>query len=104
MRATATIAVGGLIRRLLSRLPYGRELTLNGKEATVVFRPGDQSRLKVVEGAIIITQRQDHLLDLAKLLQPYAGVYPVPGLKNVVIQVLRTEITDSDGKIVDVVE
>src|SRR5262249_14537885 len=35
-----SIAVNGLSRRLLGRLPYGRELTLNGKDATVVFKPG----------------------------------------------------------------
>jgi hypothetical protein len=99
-----SIAVDGLSRRLLGRLPYGRELTLNGKDATVVFKPGKQSRLKLVEGAVTITLREDHLAELVESLRPHAGLYPVPGLKNVVLQVLRTEITDRDGKVVDVVE
>lgn len=99
-----TIAVDGLRRRLLGRLPYGRELALNGKDARVVFRPGKQSRLKLVEDAVTITLREDHLAALAKSLKPHAGIYPIPGLKNVVLRVLRTEITDSDGNVVDVVE
>ncbi len=99
-----TIAVDGLNRRLLSRLPYGRELTLNGKDETVVFKPGKQSRLKLVEGAVTITLREDHLAELARSLRPHAGLYPIPGLKNIVLHVLRTEITDRDGKVVGVVE
>lgn len=99
-----SIAVDGLRRRLQGRLPYGRELTLNGKDATVVFKPGKQSRLKLVEDAVTITLREDHLAELAGSLQPHAGFYPIPGLKDVVLHVLRTEITDRDGKVVDVVE
>jgi hypothetical protein len=99
-----TIAVNGLKRRLLGRLRYGRELTLNGKDATVVFKPGEQSRLKLVEDAVTITLRGDHLVELARSLQPHAGLYPVPGLSNVVLQVLRTEIKDRDDKVVDIVE
>jgi len=99
-----TIAVEGLERRLLGRQPYGRELTLYGKNATVVFRPGKKSCLKVVEDAVKITLRQDHLMELAQSLEPHAGLYPVPGLKNLVLQVLKTEIKDRDGKVVDIVE
>jgi hypothetical protein len=99
-----TIAVVGLKRRLLGRLPYGRELTLNGKEATVVFRPGDQSRLKLVEDAITITLRRDDAVQLAESLQPHAGRYPVPGIKNLVLEVVKTEIKDQDGNVVEIVE
>jgi suppressor of fused len=99
-----TIAAVGLKQRLLSRLPYGRTFTLNGKDATVVFKPGTQSRMKLVEDAVTITLREDHLVDLANSLQPHVGVYPVPGLKNVVLEVVRTEIKDEDGKVVEIVE
>jgi hypothetical protein len=99
-----TIAVDSMKRRLLTRLPYGRELTLNGKDATVVFRPGKQSRLEVVEDAVTITLQANDLVELAGSLEPHAGLYPVPGLENVVLQVLRTEITDEDGNVVQVVE
>jgi suppressor of fused len=98
-----SIAVDGLTRRLLGRLPYGRELTLNGKEALVLFKPGRQSRLKLVEEAVMLTLREDHLAELTKTLQPHAGLYPIPGVKNGVLEVLQTEITDRHGKVVDVV-
>jgi hypothetical protein len=99
-----SIAVDSLRRRLLGRLPYGRELTLNGKDATVLFKPGKQSRLRLVEGAVAITLREDHLLELTESLRPHAGLYCVPGVNNMVLQVLTTEIKDRDGKVVDIVE
>lgn len=99
-----TIAVDSLKRRLLSRLPYGREFTLNDKNATVVFKPGQQSRLQLVEDAVTITLREDHLVEFAGALQPHAGIYPIPGLKKAVVEVVRTEITDRHGKVVEVVE
>jgi hypothetical protein len=98
-----SIAVNGLSRRLLGRLPYGRELILNGKDATVIFKPGKQSRLRLAEDAVTIALREDHLVELAQSLRPVAGLYPVPGLKNVIVEVLRTEITDRDGNVVEVV-
>jgi hypothetical protein len=99
-----SIAVDGLKRRLLSRLPYGREFTLDGKDATVVFKPGTQSRMTLVEDAVTITLRENHVVDLARSLKPHAGLYPVPGLKNVVLQVLTTEIKDKDDNVVNIVE
>jgi hypothetical protein len=99
-----SIAVECLRRRLQSRLPFGRELILNGEGATVVFKPGKQSRLVLVEEAVTITLREDHLAKFTASLQARAGFYPVPGLNKVVLQVLRTEITDEEGKVVDVVE
>jgi hypothetical protein len=98
------IAVETLKRRLLGRLPYGRELVLEGKDAAVVFKSGKQSRRRLVEDAVTITLRDDHVRELAELLEPHAGLYPVPGVKDLVLQVLRTEITDEDGNVVDVVE
>lgn len=91
-------------RSITAWIASGRELTLNGKNATVVFKPGKQSRIKLVEDAVTIILRDDHLRELAKSLQPHAGHYFVPGLKNVVLLVLKTEIKDSDGKVVDIVE
>jgi hypothetical protein len=99
-----SIAVKGLSRRLLGRPPYGRELVLNDKEATVIFKPGKRSQLKLAEGSVTIVLREDHLVEMVRSLQPHAGFYPVPGLKNLVLQVLKTEITDQDGKVVNIVE
>lgn len=98
-----SIAVEGLSRRLLGRLPFGRELVLNGKDATVVFKPGEISKLELVEDAVIMILRPEHLAEFVQSLRVRAGRYPIPGLADVVVEILRTEITDNDGKVVDVV-
>ena len=69
----------------------------------MLFRPGKKSRLKLIEDAVTIILRDDDVVELANSLQPRAGVYPVPGVKNVVLQVLKTEVEDRHGKVVDVV-
>jgi hypothetical protein len=61
-------------------------------------------RVVLAEDAVTITLREDRLVELARLVQPHAGINSVPGLKNVVLQVLKTEITDRHGKVVDIVE
>lgn len=99
-----SIAVNNLKRRLLGRLPYGREFILNGQDATVVFKPGKQSRLKCVEDALTITLQENHLAELIQSLQPHAGLYSIPGFREIVLQVVKTEITDRDGNVVEVVE
>jgi hypothetical protein len=99
-----TIAVAGLGRRLLGRLPYDRELVLNGKNATAVFKPGERADLQLVEDSVTITLRKDQVTELALSLRPHAGVYRIPGLKSAVLEVVRTEITDRDGKVVEIVE
>ena len=48
-----------------------------------------------------MTLREDHLAGLGQMLQPRAGLYPIPGVNNAVLQVLLTEITDRDGNVVD---
>jgi hypothetical protein len=99
-----SIAVDALKRRLMGRLPYGRELTLNSSEATVVFKPGPESRLELVEESVVITLSDDHVAEFVRSLEPHAGRYPVPGVKHLVVQVRSTEITDRHGKVVDVIE
>jgi hypothetical protein len=99
-----TIAVESLCRRLRSRLPYGRELMLNGKDGAVLFEPGEQSGLTIDDDAVTITLRTEDLTKLVDALRPHAGVFTVPGVDNVVLEVLRTEIKDSDGNVVEVVE
>jgi hypothetical protein len=98
-----SIAVDSLKRRLLGRLPYGRELTLNDKDATVVFKPGKQSRLRLVEDAVTVTLRDDHLREFVETIQPRAGRYPIAGVKSAILEVLKTEIQDRDGNVVDIV-
>lgn len=98
-----SIAVDGLCRRLLGRIPYGRELVLNGPDATASFRPSEQSRLRLVEGAVSMDLTAEHALELCNSLRPQAGTYAVPGVSKVVIEVAPTEIKDSTGKVVEIV-
>ena len=52
----------------------------------------------------MIALGREQVVELARSLEPHAGVVVVPGLKSVVLQILKTEITDRDGKVVDIVD
>lgn len=99
-----SIIVDALRRRLLSRLPFGRTYTLEDSEAVAVFKPGEPSSVSLAEGAVIVTLSNPDLQNFSETLQPHAGVYPIPGIPDAILQVTRTEIKDRDGNVVDVVE
>jgi hypothetical protein len=99
-----SIAVARFRKRLLGRLPFGRELALHGKNASVHFEPAAQSRYRADEHELVIELSDADLRRFADSLHAHAGVYPVCGIPNLVVEVLRTEIKDSDGHVVEVVE
>ena len=57
-----------------------------------------------VEGAVTISLSNEDLNELTKSLEPHAGIHPVPGVTNLALQVLKTEIKDRDGTVVEVVD
>jgi len=99
-----TIAVEGFKRRLLGRLPYGRELVLSDKEATAVFKPAKKSQMKLVEDAVTISLSDEDLQVFTSGLEPHAGVHNIPGIRDLIVEIVRTEITDGDGNVVEIVE
>lgn len=98
-----SIAVDSLSRRLLGRLPFGRELTLNGKDATVVFLPGDTSLMQLHEDQVTLRLTNQDAERFAAVLQPKAGTYPIEGIADCLLEVTRTEIRDRHGKVVEIV-
>jgi hypothetical protein len=100
-----SIAAEDFGSRLLGRLLFGRELVLNGDDGTVVFQPGEKSSWRLVEGALTVTLQDDDVVAFADSLEPHAGVYPIAGVEDEVhLHVLKTEIKDRDGNIVEIVE
>ena len=79
------------------------QVNLSGGQRPAVRIQADTQAL-AAKGIGIDTLRPDHLTELTDALRPKAGTYPIPGLKNAVLEVLRTEITDNDGNVVEVVE
>jgi hypothetical protein len=106
---TATLTLGArgvqaLLPKLRSRLAHGRDFTLVGREFSVQFRaadragwkPGRDNRLKIdLSPAALATLRRS--------LEPVRGRYQWPELPGFTLEVRPSEITDSEGKVVEVI-
>jgi hypothetical protein len=100
-------AVGDFGSLLLGRIGHGRTLAVIGKDAVVVFEPGDRGHLKVDDGeqgsVLHVKLTSADANGLSERLQPKAGIYEVPGIPGLEILVERAEIKDSDGRVVEVI-
>ncbi|MBX6387250.1 MAG: suppressor of fused domain protein [Microbispora sp.] len=100
-----TIRLGALpapsiAEALRRRLPYGRDLIVQGTEARLWFRPGDAySAVEIDDEALAITVPESGLEtvldDLAAALPAEAGRRAVPSLPGLVIDIERSVIRDS---------
>lgn len=88
---------------LPARLPFDRPLLLIGRDARVKFVPGAQCAVAEESGQLQVVLDADTCRGLVASLRPQAGIYPVPGFDAVVLKIVRTEIRDSDGKVVEVI-
>jgi hypothetical protein len=102
------LGVQSLIRQLRGRLVHRRRLLVIGKggksENVASFRPADDSSVSVgEEGVLQIDVPPAVAIEISETLHPHRGIYrwsPLPGLE---IEVIPTEIKDSEGRIIRVV-
>jgi hypothetical protein len=88
---------------LPGRLPHGRGLAVDAPEGGVLFRPTDapDDELSVTEaenGYAEVRLPEAAAADLAATLRPVAGEYPVSDA--LVIEVVKSQIRDQDGNVV----
>ncbi|GLW64856.1 hypothetical protein Arub01_31000 [Actinomadura rubrobrunea] len=80
---------------LRGRLPYGRDLVVSGRDAHVVFRPGDAFAAREIDdSALELTVPASALDDLVAALPAEAGSRPVPSLPGLVVDIEPTALRD----------
>ena len=98
-----SIVVESLRRRLLGRIPFGRRLCLWGEDASVRFEPSGTCSWRQHGNELDLAISETAARQLADTLRPLAGRYEVPDIQGLTFEVLRTEVTNEDGDVVDVV-
>ncbi len=92
-----------VLRNMLrARVGKGRGLFLQGTNEAVQFRSGLQPGVEIEEGIPCVTLTKEELEELCKVLQPHAGIYPLPGFP-VTIELVPTKIRDQDGNVLEVI-
>ncbi|WP_186332324.1 suppressor of fused domain protein [Bordetella genomosp. 13] len=85
------------------RLPFDRNLRLLGGRMSVLFQPGDANALRTEDNVLYITLDGAALAEIAQLLQPRRGEYPLKSFKGLRLDVRPTEIKDPKGNVVQTI-
>ncbi|MEU8802480.1 suppressor of fused domain protein [Spirillospora sp. NPDC048819] len=87
---------------LRGRLPFGRELILQGDDARLTFRPGDVYAVEEpLQGALDVHVPLAALDDLTAVLRPVAGRTAVASLPGLTVEIVPTVIKDRYGNDTD---
>lgn len=98
-----------LVALLPLRLPFGRTLRVAGHEWQLLLEPAGADGKNAVEwpgegeGAVVLHLTDATVQQFAQTLQPRESRYVLPLLPEVEWQVEKTTITDSTGKVVEVI-
>ena len=96
-------AVESLLPKLRSRLAHGRDFVLVGKEQALRFRAAKEWKWAVRDGTPTLDLSPAALAALRERLPVKRGRYEFPELPSVVFTVVPSEITDPEGRVVEVV-
>jgi suppressor of fused len=104
LRLTVGARGAGPLRRLLPlRLPFGYGFGLAGPGKYVDFRPAAALNWEVGKDRLQLSLPPPLVAAIAADLQPRRGVYSWPGFEGFSIEVVPSEITDAEGKVIEVV-
>jgi len=103
----AAVTIGGTAAQELaiglpSRLPFGRALTLAGKQA-LRFEPASRWSWRAEQHALVVSLPADACAELLAGIAARRGSYSWEKLPGLVVTVIPSEIKDRDGQVVQVV-
>lgn len=92
--------IGKILR---SRIKKGESLSLLGPDVRVVFEAGEKPECIPGEDVIRIIIDDSTAVALSKQLLPKESSFEIPSLKGIAINIVKTNITDSEGNVVKVI-
>ncbi|MFS0838836.1 suppressor of fused domain protein [Paenibacillus sp. 1P03SA] len=94
----------GIIGKLLQgRILKGRELTLVGPEIRVIFEAGEKPECTALEDTVRIILDEAAAAELSSGLVPKESDLEVASLPGTIIRIVKTNIKDSEGNVVEVI-
>jgi suppressor of fused len=105
-RATVVLGARGvqaLLPKLRSRLAHHRDFALIGREQVVAFRAAKKAGWGTDEATLEVNLTPAALTAVRATLRPVRGRYEWPELPGLTIEVRPSEVTDTDGKVIEVI-
>ncbi|MFD2130847.1 suppressor of fused domain protein [Pseudogracilibacillus auburnensis] len=105
-RIPAMMTIGAKQAVIIGKVLKGRQvkeepLRLVSNEVTVVFSFSDQPQL--IEDSLEIQLNKKAVEELIEQLQPIEKEFSIPSLENIAFKIVKTEVKDSEGKIVETI-
>ncbi|MEK4031326.1 suppressor of fused domain protein [Pseudobacillus sp. FSL P4-0506] len=107
-RLPATVTFGAKQANTIGKVLQGRAvkkepLRLVSNEAKVVFLFGDQPQVTEKEGYMEIMLNEKAMKELTEQLQPCVKKFSIPSLESVVFEIVKTDVKDSEGHVVETI-
>jgi hypothetical protein len=107
--ASCRLVVGALIAKDLSRwlparIPHGRNFRVETDDLVLWFEPETDLAWSAGDAEAVVSLNPRQCQALSRLLASGVGLHAHPDLPGMMIEIERTEITDNDGRVVDVIE
>lgn len=93
------LQVAEIVTILPLRLRFGRSLALSGEKVHVLFEQMDDVCIREDQSVLKVGFPEVAWRSLLNVLKPIKGLYSVPELPHLVIEVQVTQITDQDGQV-----
>lgn len=105
-KTTITITIGAkdapLIAQIVNgRIPNNKDLQLFGQNLSILFSPAEQPKVETKANQAILYLNQDCVNELLEVLVPKVGEYTLNRFKGIVFNIVKSEIKDSEGNVVE---
>lgn len=91
-----------LLNMLRARVGKGKDLYLQGENAAVEFKQGEQA-VTLEDGILYLTLTEQTLTELCAVLQLHSGVYDLTSFP-LTVELVPTKIKDHNGNVLEVIE
>ncbi|WP_339310287.1 suppressor of fused domain protein [Paenibacillus sp. FSL k6-2145] len=98
--AKQAVLVGTILR---SRISKGASLSLIGPDTNILFEAGEQPAVLESDRQVTLTVNKQIVEELAKNLRPVEGTFEITSLDHIIIQIVRTEIKDQEGHVIQTI-
>lgn len=98
--AKQAVLVGTILR---SRISKGASLSLIGPDTTILFEAGEAPAVVESDKQITLTVNTQIVEELAQNLRPVEGTFEIALLEHMIVQIIRTEIKDQEGHVIQTI-
>jgi len=98
--AKQAVLVGSILR---SRISKGESLSLIGPDTNILFEAGEAPAVVESDKQVTLTVNTQIVEELVQNLRPVEGTFEIASLDHMLVQIVRTEIKDQEGNIIQTI-